>query len=142
MANPEYGYGAFSKERIVPGVVERKQRRKDRENELTDAYAAVDERDKGICWVTGRTTVAGAVMAEQRREHHHLKGRRVRPDWRHKPERIITVCAEAHDLITRGWIVLEGDDARKQLFFHWAEHVDPKQRTLVIKRKTVTGEAA
>jgi hypothetical protein len=29
------------------------------------------------------------------------------------------VAAEAHELITRGWIAVEGTDARKPLFFHW-----------------------
>jgi hypothetical protein len=101
------------------GRLERHERRKSERDALADAYAEVDARDASICAVTGRFTKAGAVDARVRREHHHLKGRNVRPDWVTKPRRIITVCAEAHALIEGGFIQVEGDDATKPLFFHW-----------------------
>ena len=50
-----------------------------------------------------------------------MKGRNVRPDWVYQARRIVTVCAEAHDLITGGFIEVEGTDATKPLFFHWRE---------------------
>lgn len=103
------------------GRLEKHARRVEHDKKLAEAYADVDQRDQSICWVTGRYTLPGAVMAENRREHHHLKGRRVRPEWVTKAERIITVCKEAHDLITGGFIDVEGDDARKPIFFHWRE---------------------
>lgn len=121
----------------VPGVVERHTRRKAKADALQAAYKAVDTRDGSICWVTGRYTVAGAPNASVRREHHHLKGRRVEPQWRADPHRILTVCKEAHDLITAGWIVVEGTDARRAIFFHWRADVKPHQKTLVIQRKNV-----
>ena len=121
----------------TPRVVERYSRRKAEANALKDAYADVDVRDGGYCWVTGRYTApygtSRAMDPRVRREHHHLKGRNVRPEWVDKPERIITVCKEAHDLIGAGWVVVEGCDARKPVFFHYAAHVKPKDRPFEIR---------
>lgn len=103
------------------GRLERHARKVEDAKKLADAYAEVDGRDASICWVTGRFTSPTSVMAETRREHHHLKGRNVRPDWVYKAERIITTCAEAHDLIEGGFIDVEGTDARKPIFFHWRD---------------------
>lgn len=103
------------------GRLDRHERRRADAEALADAYAEVDLRDASICAVTGRFTKAGAPDARVRREHHHLKGRNVRPEWVNVPKRIITVCAEAHDLIEGGFIQVEGADATKPLFFHWNE---------------------
>ncbi len=116
-----------------PRAASKHRKRRDADAALVEAYADVDVRDAGYCWVTGRYTSSGAVDARVRREHHHLKGRNVKPEWVTRPERIITVCAEAHSLIACGWIVVEGCDAWKVIFFHWAAHVKPSQRTFVIK---------
>jgi len=61
------------------------------------------------------------MMAEQRREHHHLQPRSIAPDRIADPKNIILVCAEAHQLITGGFIEVEGKDATKPVFFHWNE---------------------
>jgi hypothetical protein len=98
---------------------ERRQRRLAREQRLDDAYAKVDTRDKGVSWVTGRATVKGSPDARNRRERHHLRGRRVMPEWKYDPDHIITVTAEEHALITNGKLDVEGDDATKPIFFHW-----------------------
>jgi hypothetical protein len=124
----------------TPQVVERHTKRKLREDALDEAYAIVDARDRSICWVTGRHTHPSAVSPETRREHHHLKGRRVEPTWVTKPERIITVSAAAHSLITAGWIIVEGCDTRKPLFFHWRADLKPSQKVLVIHRKRIRPE--
>jgi hypothetical protein len=123
-----------------PRSVSKAKRRAINAKALEDAYADVDRRDAGYCWVTGRYTQPKHVDARVRREHHHLKGRRVKPEWVTRPERIITVCAEAHHLITIGWIVVEGADARKPLFFHYAEFVTPKQKTFQIKPRRQQGQ--
>lgn len=103
------------------GRLARHARRVADKDALADAYAEVDLRDASVCWVTGRFTKAGDPDARRRREHHHLKGRNVRPDWVNVPKRIITVCAEAHQLIEGGFIQVEGTDATKPIFFHWNE---------------------
>lgn len=117
----------------APRVATRHLKRKEANAALVEAYAEVDVRDAGYSWITGRYTQPGAVDARVRREHHHLKGRNVKPEWITRPERIITVTAEEHALIHAGWIVVEGCDARKPVFFHWAEHVKPSQRPFVLK---------
>ena len=132
---PPRATGTMFKSDETPGAVKRHQRRKDAAQALEDAYAEVDIRDAGVCWVTGRTTRSKAADARVRREHHHLKGRNVKPEWVDKPERIITVCAEAHDLITQGWIVAEGVDARREIRFHWAAHVKPALRPFHIRSR-------
>lgn len=137
--NPKVG--SFFKHDDEPRVVTKVRKQRAKAKSLEDAYAAVNDRDKSVCWVTGRKTHPKAVSASNRREHHHLKGRRVMPEWVNNPERIITVSAAAHQLITAGWIVVEGTDARKPCFFHWAAWVKPEQKTLMIQRKRVRPEA-
>jgi hypothetical protein len=124
----------YFKHEQTPSVVTKAKRRSDKAEALSDAYAAVDKRDQSICRVTGRHTTPSAPDPRLRREHHHLSGRRVKPEWRHDPKRIVTVCKQAHDLITAGWIVVEGTDADKPhgLKFHWREGIDPKLKILVI----------
>lgn len=130
---------SFFKHDMVPSDVAKRQRRRDDAKALAEAYAEVDLRDGGRCWVTGAYT--GGVDPRTAREHHHLKGRNVRPEWVYKSERIITVTREAHRLITIGWIVVEGTDARKPIRFHWAEHVTPTMRPFQIRsRRTVPQE--
>ena|SRR5687767_4238775 len=121
----------FFKSDMEPQAISRRKRRASEAAALQEAYADVDRRDGGYCWVTGRYTQPGAIDVRVRREHHHLKGRNVKPEWVTKPERIITVSAEAHQLITLGWIAVEGTDARKPLFFHWTEMA--KSKPFVIK---------
>lgn len=122
-------------------TVARAARKSKRKQRLDDAYEVVDKRDRGVCWVTGRVTLTGDVGPETHRDHHHLAGRNVRPEWKYDPDRIITVCHQAHRLITTGKIVVEGDDARKPIFFHWHEDVTPRQKILVIKRRNVRAES-
>jgi len=130
-------YSGFAFPKGTPAGVARHQRKAAKADQLAEAYAVVDTRDQSYCRVTGRHTVPAAVDPRVRREHHHLKGRRVMPEWRHDPKRIVTVCKQAHDLITAGWIVVEGLDADKPhgLRFHWKEGLDPKMKILVIKSR-------
>jgi hypothetical protein len=98
---------------------------RDREARIEAAYAEVDKRDGGIDQVTGQFTVPGSPDTKLARDHHHLKGRRVRPDWIDKPERIITVARRTHRLLQRHAILVEGDDARYRLVFTWNRTMVP-----------------
>lgn len=102
-------------------LLERKARKAEEAQALADAYEIVNQRDGNQCRVTGRFLQPGAVMAEVRREHHHLRERSLAKDRIADPNNIILVCAEAHLLITGGFLDVEGDDARKPIFFHWNE---------------------
>lgn len=116
-------------------VLERHTRRRKKERALEDAYAEVDRRDNGFSWVTGNYTEPNQPDPRYRREHHHLKGRRVRPEWVNDPNRIITVSREEHRLIGKG-LVVEGDDARKRIVFTWDRSIiKPGKEPFRIKSK-------
>lgn len=102
-------------------LLERKARKAFDEAVLAEAYEIVNQRDGNICRVTGRFLQPGAVMAEVRREHHHLQPRSIAPERIADPKNIILVAAEVHALITGGFIEIEGKDATKPLFAHWNE---------------------
>ena len=127
--------GTHFKHDEVPSTVARKQRKKDRKQRLQDAYDEVDERDGMVCQATGKTLQRQHMDAEQVLTHHHLAGRNVKPEWRHDADRIITVSLAAHRLITAGWIVVEGDDARQAIRCHWAAHVRPEMRPFRLKSR-------
>lgn len=113
----------------------RKQRKAAKADALKNAYAEVDKRDGGVCWVTGvQTSPAGRSEWDQR-THHHLRGRNVKPEWRHDPDRIITVSLGVHRLLDLDKIIQEGDDARKPIRFHWNPSTPPEQRTCRIKSR-------
>lgn len=101
--------------------LDRKARKAAEDAELAAAYEIVNARDGNICRVTGRFLSPTSVMAETRREHHHLRPRSVAPDRVCDPKNIILVCAEAHEYITGGLIEVEGRDATKAVFIHWNE---------------------
>lgn len=101
------------------GRLDRKARKAEEEKALAEAYEFVNVRDGNLCRVTGRYLQPGAVMAEVRREHHHLEARSVAPHRVTDPTNIILVCAEAHEYLTGHLIHVEGTDATKPLFFFW-----------------------
>lgn len=101
--------------------LDRKARQAEADAELAAAYEIVNARDGNICRVTGRFLSPSSVMAETRREHHHLEPRSIAPARIADPTNIILVCKEAHDYITGGFIEVEGKDATKPMFFHWRE---------------------
>jgi hypothetical protein len=105
----------------TPVKVQRHDRKKAREEALDAAYRIVDKRDGNRCRVTGVSLVAGAPNPKVRREHHHLVPRSRSRALREKPSNILLVSAFAHDLIERGWLVNEGHDANKPIFWHWSE---------------------
>lgn len=118
-----------------PSAVTKHRKRVDADAALAQAYADVDARDAGYCWVTGRYTVPNMVDPRMRREHHHLVPRSRSKELKADPNNIVTVCSEAHSLITQGWIVVEGTDARQPIFFHYAEFVKPSMRPFAIKAR-------
>jgi len=112
-------YSLFHFSKGQPLAMVRHRRRAAAATRLQKAYRAVDARDHGFCLVTNTHTVTSTADSKRRREHHHLSGRRVMPEWVDKPERIITVTAFVHDLITAKWLIVHGTDARKPITFSW-----------------------
>lgn len=103
------------------GRLDRRERKAKEEAALAEAYEFVNVRDGNQCRVTGRFLQPGAVMASVRREHHHLEPRSTAPDRVCDPANIVLVAAEVHELITGGFIQVEGKNANKPVFFHWNE---------------------
>jgi hypothetical protein len=105
----------------TPVKVQRHDRKKAREEALDAAYRIVDKRDGGKSRVTGIRLTPGAPDPKARREHHHIVSRSRSKALREKPSNIMLCSAFEHDLIERGWLVVEGKNANRDLFFHWSE---------------------
>lgn len=135
MASPVPHMKTFFKTDIEPRAVTKAKKRAADEAALQDTYAEVDARDGGICWVTGRYTVAGSPDRRNRRERHHLQGRNVAPERVTDPTNIITTCSEAHSLIEAGLIVVEGIDTRQPIRFHWRADVPAKSKIFQIRSR-------
>lgn len=134
----DMNHPAFALPKGQPAPVRRAQKRAQDEAALRECYADVDRRDGGICQATGRHTVPGSPDARVRREHHHLVKRSHSTALRAEPSNVVTLCAEAHQLVEAGLLVLEGTDATKPLFCHWAAHA-PTPRPFQLKGKRGSG---
>jgi hypothetical protein len=120
VANPAFKPGAFFKENMVtPRVLEKSQKESEHDRKLAKAYAAVDEREKNMCQVSGVMLFPSSQNERTRREHHHLKGRNVKPEWVYEPKRILLVSAYIHKLLQSKVILVYGTDATKPLAYHW-----------------------
>jgi hypothetical protein len=111
--------GPQFKHDATPLAVERHDRKKAKQQRLEEAYAVVDQRDGNRCRATGVSLVAGDTDPRKRREHHHLVPRSRSQSGREDDRNICLLSALVHGLVTRGWITVEGVDARKPLFFHY-----------------------
>lgn len=111
-------------------------RRKTKAQRLLEAYEVVNRRDGNLSRVSGCYLLPTSADNRQRREHHHLKGRNVRPDWRCAPERIILCSAFEHGLLEHDAILYEGDDARERIVFFWnREKVKPGEEPIRLLSK-------
>lgn len=135
-------YSQFKFGKGQPRGIARHTKRVDAEKAFKEAYKAVDLRDAGRCWVTGKRTEPGHVDPRRRREHHHLMSRSLDKSKIADPRNIITCTAEAHELIERGWIQVTGSDATKAIRFEFAAHVPPQQKPFRIVAKRRRSQAA
>lgn len=119
-------YSIFKFSKGTPRVVAKHTKDVEHDKKLSKAYAAVNLRDGDICRVTGVKLTPGAKDDKHRREHHHLKGRRVRPEWVYRPERIILVSAYVHKLLQSSALQPGGCDARQPIKFAWNKRVVKK----------------
>ncbi len=143
MALPGFGWTAPQpKSDMVPLDIQRRTRKQDRQDALEAAYAIVDKRDGLRCWITGTLLQRSGVGAAGLLTRHHLDERSTSPERRADPDNIISVSLLAHRLITCGWIIVEGTDARRRVGFHWREGITPRMRPFVIKsRKRIEWKA-
>jgi hypothetical protein len=94
------------------------------ETALEKAYRQVEKREDHRCQVTGVTLFPMHRSDRLRREHHHIVGRRVKPEWRADAKRIVLVSAAVHALLTSKALLAVGTDART-VRFKWNEHIVP-----------------
>lgn len=106
-----------------PRVLVKRAKDTAHDRKLAKAYKAVNLREDNRCQVTGVNLTPGALDEKRRREHHHLKGRNVRPEWVYRSERIILVSKFIHDLLTANAIIPDGCDARKPIKFSWNRNI-------------------
>jgi hypothetical protein len=121
-------------EEFDPGSVERDSKKKAKQKRLEEAYAFVDKRDQNRSRVTGIYLDPFAVDPKERREHNHIEKRSLSKARREDPKNIHLCSAFEHDLITNGWITVEGTDADDELFFHWNDEFAKGRRPIVLKR--------
>lgn len=70
-----------------------------------------------------------------RLERHHLKTRGSHPELKYDPRNIVTLCAEVHQLVTAGWIDIEGTDADKRLIFGFIANAPEELKRSVVLTK-------
>lgn len=122
--NPKYPPGAFFKENMLtPKVLEKHRKESEHDRKLAKAYAAVDTRENNVCQVSGAQLSPTASDPKRRREHHHIRGRNVRPEWVYVPKRIVLVSKAIHDLLTAKVLLIENTDATKPLRVFWNRQI-------------------
>lgn len=124
----------FAKPR--PAVLERHDKENEHDRKLAKAYRAVEVREGNRCQVTGVELYARASNWKRQREHHHLKGRLVRPEWVYRPERILLVSQFVHRFLTSNALQPDGCNARKPIKFFWNYRiVKPGHEPLRLRRE-------
>jgi hypothetical protein len=109
--------------RGLPLVLERQAKKQIREDEEEAFRKEVWRLHANLDRATGQYLKKQAIDPEQRGEVAHLKGRRVRPEWKTDPQRAILLSAFHHALSHRvgltGRKLLEfiGTDSRKPITF-------------------------
>jgi hypothetical protein len=120
MANPDFPYGAFFKDRsVTPRVIEKARKSSEHDRKLAKAYAEVDAREDNVCQVSGVKLSPAARDTKRLREHHHIKGRNVKPEWVYESRRIVLCSKFVHDLFTGKALLLDSTDATQPLKLRW-----------------------
>jgi hypothetical protein len=73
----------------APAKLAKHQKDTEHDRKLAAAYAKVDLREDNVCQVSGVKLEATSANPNRRREHHHLAGRNVKPEWKFEPKRIL-----------------------------------------------------
>jgi hypothetical protein len=123
MANPAYPPGAFFKDRMKPSVLEKVTKASEHDRKLAKAYETANKREDNRCQVSGVELVPKSANPRRLREHHHIKGRRVKPEWVYEPARIVVCSKFIHDLFTAKALLLDSTDATKPLKLRWNRQI-------------------
>lgn len=115
-----FAAGGFPKG--TPAKLAKHQKDTEHDRKLAAAYRKVEVREDNVCQASGVKLEATSANDKRRREHHHLKGRNVKPEWVYQASRIVLVSAFVHQLITDGEILVIGTDAPK-VRFKWNRNI-------------------
>lgn len=108
---------------ITPQAVEDAKKSRAEDRAWEKCKAAVDARDKGICFVTGAYLKADAVDRWQALERAHLEFRSKSKARRYKPENVVTVARGVHQLIDGHALALLNKRGRPAKRFEDIDHV-------------------
>jgi hypothetical protein len=100
-------------------VIEKATKASEHDRKLKAAYAEVDAREDNVCQVSGVKLSPKTDNPRRLREHHHIKGRNVKPEWVYEPKRIVLCSKFIHDLFTGKALLLESTDATQPLKLRW-----------------------
>ena len=106
-----------------PRVLSKHARLVQQQKKIARAYEIVNARDENRCRVTGVRLIVGSPNDKRRREHHHLSGRCVRPEWITRPRRIILVSAYVHRLLTASALIPDHLDADQPISWRWNRRI-------------------
>ena len=133
----DYSIFKFAKGTHVEARQTRKTEKQSAEDRCRDA---VWKREKNLDRATGKLLTRSDVDPDKRGEVCHLKGRRVKPEWRLDPHHQILLSATNHQLSdARGGKLLQilGTDALKALTFIRRD----KTGKVLWRRTTLPGQA-
>jgi hypothetical protein len=105
--------------KVRPRVLAKAEKESEHDRKLRVAYEKVNLREEDTCQVSGVKLFALSQNERTRRQHHHLKGRNVKPEWVYEPRRILLCSEYLHKLLQSKAILVDGTDATKPLVFAW-----------------------
>ena len=105
--------------KVRPRVLVKAEKESAHDRKLRIAYEKVNVREADTCQVSGVKLYPFSTNERNQREHHHLKGRNVKPEWTYEPRRILLCSAFIHKLLQSKSILVDGTDATKPLTFTW-----------------------
>lgn len=105
--------------KVRPRVLVKAAKESEHDRKLRLAYEKVNGREDNTCQVSGAQLFGTSRSDKARRQHHHLKGRNVKPEWIYDPRRILLCSEFIHKLLQSKAILVDGTDATKPLTFTW-----------------------
>lgn len=115
MANPDYAYGAFSKDAMPSRVDEAADRKREDEANWRAECAKVDQRDGKACRCCDKRSDPEATGLLTRGHRHHLVYRSA--GGKDVAENLVTLCAACHNDEHKNRLKVEGNPNVALQFF-------------------------
>jgi hypothetical protein len=105
-----------------PKPLRKQAKQTEHDRKLQAAYRKVEKRENNRCQVTGVELTPFHRDERRCREHHHIKGRNVKPEWVYEPKRIVLCSKKIHDMFTANVLEVIGTDA-SSVKFAWNRNI-------------------